>query len=300
MQQILNSIDDIFNNFAPCVFVEVIKTTSGTPCKAGFKMIVNEEGRLQGSVGGGVLEKTCIEIAQKMISDNEKISIYTFTLKDDLPISQEKDTLKLSNESNEKVNLYAACGGCVTIFFEYHGVLTLSIFGAGHIGQNLIEIINGLDYKIQLFDVREDALLSFKDKNNIKTYLLKPFEENGIQSFFVGDKPLKDFLQHESFVVITTHGHTYDFSIAKYILNLDKKFKYIGMIGSKNKIREFKEKLKENDPVIFEKLLKSNFYSPIGLDIGGVSAREIALSIASQIQAIRYNKNIKDLSIIKL
>lgn len=318
---ILNSIDQILNENAPCVFVEVISATSGTPCKAGFKMIVNQQGRVEGSVGGGILEKTCIEIAQKMILENEKINLYTFTLKNDLPTSIEKDIFAkdinkdimqdikkdikkdIKEDTNEddknSQNLYAACGGKVTIFFEHYQVLTLSIFGAGHIGENLVNIIDGIGYKINIFDVREDILEKYKEKSNIRTFLIKPKEKDNEQIFFVDDKPLSEFLQPQSYIVITTHGHTYDFSIAKYLLKLDKKFKYIGMIGSKNKIRTFVENLKINEPDIYQKLISSNFYSPIGIDIGGITAKEIALSIASQIQAVRYDKDIKDLSLIK-
>ncbi|MFN3411550.1 MAG: XdhC family protein, partial [Exilispira sp.] len=191
-----------------------------------------------------------------------------------------------------------ACGGLVTIFFEFFDTLTLSIFGAGHIGQNLVDIIKKMGYKIQLFDVREDFLNQFSEIDEVKKYLLKPIDKDNNQLFYVDEKPLSDFLQDGSFVVITTHGHAYDFSIAKYILSIEKKFKYIGMVASKNKVSQFIEKLKSENKNIYEKFLSSNFYSPIGLDIGGFSAREIALSIASQIQSIRYGKNINSLSII--
>lgn len=303
MQNILSSIEDIFNENAPCVFIEVIKATSGTPSKAGFKMIVNENGRVEGSVGGGVLEQTCIDIAKKMIFQNEKASVYTFNLKNDIPTSTEKGLIleneNLENKDNyNQATLYAACGGQVTIFFEYHDLLTLSIFGAGHIGENLIDIIKQMGYKIQLFDVREDTLNRFENNKEIKTFLLKPINKDNETLFFVDEKPLSAFLQNDSYIVITTHGHTYDFSIAKYIFSMEKKFKYVGMVGSKIKIKGFLESLKKESNEIYDKLLSSNFYSPIGLDIGGVSAREIALSIAAQIQSVRYGKNNNNLSVV--
>ncbi len=298
MQNILSTIEDIFNENAPCVFVEVISSTSGTPCKAGFKMIVNEKGRVEGSVGGGILEQTCIDIAKRMILQNEKTSLHTFNLKNDIPISTEKEVIEEKNTNNQQTTLYAACGGKVTIFFEFHDLLTLSIFGGGHIGENLVDILKDLGYKIQLFDVREDILSHFATNNDVKTFILRPENKENETLFFVENSPLSEFLKNDSYIVITTHGHIYDFSIAKYILNLDKKFKYIGMVGSKNKVKGFLESLKTESTEIYDKILSSNFYSPIGLDIGGVSAREIALSIAAQIQSVRYGKSNKDLSII--
>lgn len=310
MKNILSSIEEIFNQYAPCVFIEVLKTGGGgTPCKPGFKMIVDKTGRIDGSIGGGILEQTCINIAKRMITKNEKINIYNFDLKNDIPYQETNEILTqidninrkdLFDEQikNDKITLNAACGGVVTIFFEFFDTLTLSIFGAGHIGQNLVDIIKKIGYKIQLFDIREDFLNQFLGIDEVKKYLLKPIEKDNVQLFYVDEKPLSDFLQDGSFIVITTHGHAYDFSIAKYILSTGKKFKYIGMVASRNKVSQFVEKLKSDDKNIYENFLSSNFYSPIGLDIGGVSAREIALSIASQIQSIRYGKNINCLSII--
>ncbi len=305
MNSILSNIFQIFNQFSPCVFVEVIQATKRTPCKAGFKMVVDSNGRLDGSVGGGILEKTCIDIAKNMIKNNEKINVYNFNLQNDNPINQYKIdqndlNIDLTNllSNNAKIRLNSCCGGSVTIFFELFTRLSISIFGAGHIGKALSQIVMDLGYSIQIFDVREDAFWDYNVNNNIKTYKLEPKLVNQEQHFFVGDKPLSTYLNHDEYIVITTHGHLYDFSIAKYIINLDKKFSYIGMIGSKNKVKEFVNNLKIENPKIFEKLKDSNFYSPIGLDIGGVSAKEIALSIAAQIQAIRYSKKAVDLSII--
>ncbi len=337
MPQILNSIENVFNQYAPCVFVEVIKATSGTPCKAGFKMIVNKEGRVEGSVGGGVLELSCIDIAKKMIENDEKTNIYKFSLQNDLPVSKQKldingketsgkdddiddgkntkgkdtnvkDNSKdndkdisvnfISNEKNDEANmLNGVCGGVVEIFFELYLNKTIYIFGAGHIGKALVEIFDGLDYKINVFDIRKDFLSEFSSFNNVECFELSTDEND--EKFFVGKSPLNDLLQSKSYVIITTHGHTYDYSIAKYILASEKNFKYIGMIGSKNKVKIFFKNLKEKDKENFERLKNTSFYSPIGLDIGGVSAKEVALSIAAQIQAIRYDKNQNNLSIIQ-
>jgi xanthine dehydrogenase accessory factor len=65
---------------------------------------------------------------------------------------------------------------------------------------------------------------------------------------------------------------------------LGKRFKYIGMLGSKKKIEKLfneykKEHLNEN---ILEQL-----HSPIGVQVKSQTAEEIAISIAAEIIAVK-------------
>jgi xanthine dehydrogenase accessory factor len=69
---------------------------------------------------------------------------------------------------------------------------------------------------------------------------------------------------------------------------LQSKAKYIGMIGSKRKVKKIKEQLiKEGVP----KKTLNTVYTPIGLDIGAETPSEIAISIISEIIHVkRYGK----------
>jgi xanthine dehydrogenase accessory factor len=80
-----------------------------------------------------------------------------------------------------------------------------------------------------------------------------------------------------------TFGHKFDEIVLRQFL--PKNLKYLGMIGSKSKVK-----------TIFEELVKEGFTqeqvdrvcSPIGLTIGGQTPAEIATSIAAQIVQYRY------------
>ena len=61
------------------------------------------------------------------------------------------------------------------------------------------------------------------------------------------------------------------------------------MIASKSKGKQLKDKLLEE---VSSDLDISKLHTPIGLKIGGDSADEIALSIAAELQTIRYSKKI--------
>ena len=70
-------------------------------------------------------------------------------------------------------------------------------------------------------------------------------------------------------------------------LMIAKNIKYLGLIGSENKWLRFQNKLKNLDHSL-ERIKK--VHCPIGLAIGGKSPPEVAISIASQILKIYYEK----------
>ena len=70
---------------------------------------------------------------------------------------------------------------------------------------------------------------------------------------------------------------------------LKEKFFYIGALGSKKTHKNRCKRLKEDG---FNNTEIGSIHGPIGLDIGGKSAPEIALSIVAQLVSER-NKTIK-------
>lgn len=68
---------------------------------------------------------------------------------------------------------------------------------------------------------------------------------------------------------------------------LTKKYAYVGMIGSSLKIKALFEKMEEKG-ISKEELNK--VYTPIGLDLGGESPEEIAVSIIAEILMIKNGR----------
>ena len=81
-----------------------------------------------------------------------------------------------------------------------------------------------------------------------------------------------------SYIVIITHGHKYDELVLEKALATEAK--YIGMIGSNNKVRTIFDHLRSRG--ISQELL-DRVHAPIGLDIRAESPAEIAVSIAAEI-----------------
>ncbi|MFC1744017.1 XdhC family protein [Candidatus Riflebacteria bacterium] len=146
----------------------------------------------------------------------------------------------------------------------------LILFGGGDINEGIVHIARLLNYEIYLWDDRPEF--------STEKYLA------GINCFF---EHLNDCIAKLPFsphcdIVIATRGHKFDLQILKLIHN--KPYRYLGIIGSRKKIkssfREVKKISADFDP--------SNIHAPVGLDIGAKSSKEIAVAIIAEMLA---NKN---------
>ncbi len=244
--------------------VTVVDSKGSVPGKPGFKMIVMPDGISEGTVGGGALEQAAIAEALKRQSSGEN-GILQY---------------KLSPETSPDLNnIPMMCEGEITLYYEVVLAKTaLFIFGAGHVGSALAEIIKKLDYNITLVDNRKSIAEKPGENDNIN--IVTDDYQRFLDNLTLPDDP---------YIVILTHQHKYDYDILKALLRKSATIKYIGVIASSKKAASMRNSLREeNIPVPSDTLL----FSPVGLDIGGNSAAEIALSIAAQIQAVRYNKPI--------
>jgi len=148
----------------------------------------------------------------------------------------------------------------------------LIILGGGHIAKPLAELAAKLDFLVTVVDDRP----SFANAERF------PDAEKVICTGFDKCFDLLD-LNEASFVVIVTRGHRHDLECLKRVLNY--KTAYVGMIGSKRRVKTVKEQLLD-EGYSREKLDSVN--APIGLEIGAVTPEEIAVSIAAQL--INYRR----------
>jgi xanthine dehydrogenase accessory factor len=243
----------------------VVNAIGSSPGKAGFKMIVKSDGTSIGTVGGGAIEAEVIREAKNCLTAGEnKLQEYFLSDKD----------LKVKN--GVKI-IPMSCNGGITIFYEVHGRQpTVYVFGGGHVGSSLLYFLKPLKFFTILVDERAEYLS--KEKNPYASdYILGDYDE-----FTKKLNPPED-----AYFVIVTHGHNYDEIILKNIYSKKRNYNYIGVIASKSKAASLAKSLKNE---FGNKIDLSNFHSPIGLKIGGSTAEEIALGIASEIQSVYYKK----------
>lgn len=101
---------------------------------------------------------------------------------------------------------------------------------------------------------------------------------------YVGRAPIDE----SSYVIVCTPSHANDYDVVRTLLNRGVRSCYLGLLASSAKKADFiacieKEYGRDVD--------FSHLYSLVGLDIGGASPEEIALSVAAEISAVKYGKN---------
>ncbi len=258
MNHIYSKILEIENSNIKAALCTIIATKGSAPRKTGSKMIVYENGKINGTIGGGALEKKVIEQALTVIKNNTpEITIH-----------------------NLVSELAMCCGGTVELFIEpIMNKKNLYIFGAGHIGKSLAKFAVELDFNVTLIDERYEAFddIDIPDSIQIKEHHVSAIEQ------------LK-FDEH-TFVVILTHNHQYDREILA--LTSMKPHQYIGMIGSQRKVEIAKKNMISSHIMDEEKIATIDM--PIGIDIEAITPQEIAISILCKLIDVRNKKalNIK-------
>ena len=252
---------DYINKGTSIVVVSVVGKQGEGPVEIGKKLLVLEENIAHGTVGGGALEYEAREYC-KEIFKTKKSETKVYLLNEG-KILEDATTLPM------------ACGGKVTLFFEYIGPSEyIYIFGAGHCGQALTRILKTMNYHVTIIDEREHVINQFIGGDNV---VLSPFAK------YIDDYGIKE----NSFVVVATPSHKYDYNVIDKVIEKNIKLKYIGMLCSNKKLDEY---LKLTYKKFGNDINLNYFYSPIGLDTGGGSPEEIAISIAAEVLAISNNK----------
>ena len=104
-------------------------------------------------------------------------------------------------------------------------------------------------------------------------------------------------LESDSYYIILTHSHDFDFKIINEIL-IYNTFKFIGLIGSKTKKNKFANRLENNG---HNKKIIDLVECPVGLKINhSKEPNEIAISIIAKLIDYRNSLIIKNLNDKKL
>lgn len=240
------------------VLATVVRTEGSTPREVGAKMLVHEDGSISGTIGGGRLEAEVIKEALETLDAGTPRAV-----RHDLAGPQASEAGMI-------------CGGALEIYLE--PILLgpkVFLFGGGHVSLPLARLSKMAGFRVAVIDDRPE----FASRERFPEA-----EEVIAEKFSSALKKLKT--QRESYLVILTRGHGYDQEVLEWALGTEAC--YIGMIGSRKKVETIFGNLKKKG-VSAEKL--NSVHAPIGLDIGGKTPEEIAVSIvAEMIQERRKGK----------
>ena len=224
-----------------------------------------------------------LEILKQIISKKEKkteFAIVTNLATGNSEIFEKDKTLSkdFKNYSKEINNLYnSKKNGIIEgseIFVEtYTRPIKVIIVGAVHIAQYLADFAKSLNFEILIIDPRGyfASKQRFPDIKIINKWPKEAFKE------LETDK--------NTALIALTHDPKIDDPALQHALN--KKFYYIGALGSKKTHENRCQRLKDAG---FSETEINSIHGPIGIKLGGKSAPEIALSIISQLVAETYKK----------
>jgi xanthine dehydrogenase accessory factor len=148
-------------------------------------------------------------------------------------------------------------------------VRELVVVGAGHIAQPMAHLGALLGYRVAVLDDRPDFATTERF----------PDAERLIRADF--SDPFADVPIHErSHLLLVTRGHKYDYECLIHALRADPPPAYIGMIGSRRRVRATFVQLMDEG---FERELVDRIHAPVGLDIGAETPEEIAVAVAAEL-----------------
>ncbi len=257
MIQLAENIQTLAQQRKPFVLVTLTQIRGSAPQIEGAKMLVTQDGRFWGTVGGGKIEAHCVRHAQGLLVERSTSQAQTWNLQSDIHMS---------------------CGGEVTLFFDVSAEhrWPIAIFGAGHVAQELCRVLSTWSCQMSVFDTRAEWLEKLPASPNLERYLCEDMSAK------VPDLPSGGFL------LCMTQGHASDVPILSTALKHPERFAMIGVIGSAVKAAKIKLELTK---LGLPASAVAKLVSPIGLPIGDNTPSEIAVSVAAQLLAIRDRKS---------
>lgn len=237
------------------VLATIVEGESGSPGRTGFKVLVFADGNFAGTVGGGKMEQIILEKCADIHKTHDNVF----------------DVMELN-----EAGIGMACGGSAKVYYEYHPAdRRVFLFGAGHTCKSLSPLLRSIGFKVVVVDNRADfaqaELLPNADEVYYSDYLK-----------FVSEMSIND----SDAAIIFTHGHLHDEEVLEAICQRNLNFNYLGMIGSKVKVKQINDRIiaKSYQGNQIEKM-----YSPIGLNVATRSTEEISIAIAAEILAVYNN-----------
>ncbi len=245
-QPIIDKINELTSAGKPFAIVTIVRTSGSTPRKAGAKMIVTEDGDTFETIGGGCAESGIVSEALDAI------------------VKGEPRMVSMDLEPEEDGGVGMMCGGRVEMYIDVvKPQQKLLIIGGGHVGEHVARMGSMIGLSVTVIDH-----VAKKEDLPEKAELIKAPLKEGLKKFMITPS---------TFIVIATR-HKYDEEALREVV--DSQAKYIGMIGSKSRVKQIFQELAD-DGISPEYL--DRVHAPIGLDIGAQTPEEIATSILAEI-----------------
>lgn len=307
---IWNFIAGCLQHQIPVTLLYVLESTGSSPGRQGFFMAVNADGEMEGSIGGGIMEHRFVEMAKAKLIEEENsiirkqvhnkrsgknssgmicsgeqiILVYLIKATDMHAIKQIIFSLEKHQHGTLTLLPDGIHFGATAPVKDYEFKMNsednwfyhektghkniLTIIGGGHCSLAFSNLMSQMDFYIKVYEKRKDLKTMLENKTAHEKYILADYTE------------LAHLISpgQNHYVVIMTFGYRSDDEALRVLYN--KEFRYLGLLGSKAKIKKMFEKYR-NEKLDEQKLQR--IFTPVGIPIKSQTPEEIAISIAAEI-----------------
>jgi len=258
MSEILKEAFGRIDKGETIAWVTVVDTKGSTPREVGAKMLVNKDGLIAGTIGGGITEAKVIEETKQALKEGKRRFLTYHLTKEQAALDEG-----------------AICGGDMKIFIDIlQPKEEVLIFGAGHIAVCVSKLAKMVGFRAVIIDDRKE----FANQNRFP-------EADEIIAEEIEEALTHLNITPSTYIIILTRGHLKDEEVLTLVIRSGAA--YIGMIGSRNK-----------NATVFQQLTKKGIsqeelnkvHAPIGIDINAQTPEEIAVSIMAEIIQVRREK----------
>ena len=246
----------------PFALATVVRTVDVTAAKAGAKALIGQDGSIsEGWIGGGCARAAVLKAARQALADGKSrlVSIQPKDLLDEqgLGAGENRDGVVFANN-------FCPSKGTMDVFVE--PILpkpALLVLGASPIAVALADLAANMGFDVTVAAGKDDLAKFGPVASKIEGFEIKPTNAP------------------RAYVVVSTQGSG-DRAALKAAAALDAR--YIAFVGSRRKATTLRDEL-ASEGVSRARL--DAVKAPAGLDIGAITTEEIALSIVTEMIAIR-------------
>jgi xanthine dehydrogenase accessory factor len=250
---LFEDVSGLLDDGTPAAMLTVVDTEGSAPRDPGTRMVVTADAEY-GTIGGGTVESLAVEAAREVLA-------------------RESDPGVRSYELEPGGNTGMVCGGAMDVFVDrIQGPPRLYVAGGGHISQELAVLAVDTGYDVTVVDDREE----YADPD------LFPGAVEVVHGGY-GDA-LRDLpMSSETAVAVATRSGTFDQQAVAAAI--DGGAGYVGLVASDRKADRVRSGLVDAG---YGRATLARVRSPVGLDLGGGSPDDIALSILAEVHRDRH------------
>lgn len=306
------------------VLATVVALEGSSYRKPGVQMLISEDGSMAGAVSGGCVEKEVQYQAQSVLeSQIPKVITYDgsyrlgckgvlYILIEPFSISdtnyeriqkefKERKTFEMTSFFEKEYSESQGFGSVLTLSTQqklrfrtdfvpdehlaqlkqsFSAISQLVIFGAEHDAVALCAAASQMGWEVRIVASTRDsrAIENFPGAQHI--------------SYLDPEMPIDFIIDKQTAIVLMNHNYARDFHFLLKIHHQNAF--YIGVLGSAQRREKLLHDVMEYNPEVALDFME-NIYSPAGINIGAITPQEIAISILSEIIAVKNNKEVPSL-----